>query len=825
MRRRTIEDINEEKKIDELRRTFEKASKDIIKDDNPQRQEIGKNFLESFISNENCLQVIFLIIQNSNFECAIFQAVQILLNIINNSFDSVPMRTIPDLFSIPAQRLKASLFELSDMIKMKLIECCVNVAVRNLTFIENFTDFSPNERVYFFMFLYEHLYSDKCTNYSQMLEKMTRYSLSVQDLLRESEVSKGWFTLFKYFVRMSFNQTSSRVLIDLLNRVKSFLSVDYSSELIDLFEEICTSSSQRMKDKMTIPFLSSTVELVLDYIAKCYEAESEDGERNTTSYLWNLLLDIEPEFYSDHYILTKRLIDQFNAMIVGYRSQPENFLEIGLAASNLFGILASQEGTPHVNALQETYNLFVGAVEVEDFYSTSFEKIFYNFSLYMGEPIVSYINQALVNEEINDNLLYAVAFSSKNMRYSMNNEIMKRIYTKLDQFRFSGLYMRKCARYTDPLIYKDAISFPFAFFDKDQDYFGQTIAKLSKYWPSFIAKEEYIKPLAERLLALNANALKYVLVTLVNVENSVHSCLYIDKIAEAFIVLPNAYIQQPSPEGIKYFTDTMIYIMKHIKIANVSEEYFAMLRDVFLKIFAALDPILLFPDENAQEYFCSLMSTAISKHWCIELEMIGNWLAAAINGTPIPEHFELAEKLIDIMPFQPLIDIILKLDAFVIAGVRVSCMRYVQFIAKWKPSVFLEVFGPDFVLGYINGDQEKEVVIAALNTLSAVLKNVPSEVFDEIWSNALNVIMENCFSVFDEDGYALAYRIIMAIAVRQGCPDQVLDFISSNLSEPSSELDDFVKEFANDESRGFSSLPAFIRLIEHYNEDSNSDGD
>ncbi|EAY18245.1 hypothetical protein TVAG_253570 [Trichomonas vaginalis G3] len=829
MDKRRKEIANEEKLLCDARSSFEQAALDSQNGADQKVIDQATEFLKDFEKQNIFYDTVLLIIQSNLPGIPLFIACSMVSDKVLLNFDDIPISKIDSIFQVSCSRLKNNLNPAEEREQLQLINIASSIAIQKLEYISQYYNLPEIFQINYFNNLFDYLYCDHCSNFSKLQSKLISSSSNILKLLSNTSFSEHWLYLFRYFIRINSSNFISSDISPLVQKISSNSNFELSPALISLIEECCSLTTSKISREQII-FINLCLEFFLEVLKQNSIKEQTEELVNARSYVWNLVLDINPEFYilTINQNLFREILKQFLEEIKNFDTESQQFHELIDASSNLVGVLASQKNSPFPMEICNFLATFLDVPDSLDMNSKTMKNLFKNLTVYNGKCVKKFFEEYLSENGLNDKVFYALSNSSIQLREFFSSKICDFVFQPQNKVLFMK-FIDKFALFINFMqngaIFDDLLSFA----SNDLFYiFCHAVYKISKHSGKNLTMIKG-REKTERLIDMLPNvdhpySAMYLLTAIINFTQFLNVTeKFGEKISQ---ILPQTFdyvisysignnSQEYVTENFHIIGDFYEFLKNHLQKSTFSEEFISIFCNCFVNNFSNLSNYFDAKEVFIHETITRVFLSAVTLKWCPDNEMIASYLANSLLISPIPLHFDLAEEILDIQPHLPLLGAIARLESMDDPMIAVSALRFSQRLVKYNLSIFFGNFSIDFVSQLLNSGSPR-VVSATLSLISLLVQMISLEDLEKIFPLLFDQIYNGMVSNWTENEIRLVHRIMKRIAVRHTSPDNILNLFKSKIPVDSSYFDDFANAFADEGPKIQKSFSLLMKMLEIY---------
>lgn len=813
----------ENQKLYESIANFEEACKNTQNGSNQHEIDSATNYLTLFQNEQIFYDTVIQIIYSSHNDISVFIAADLICKKVNESFDDIPISKIETLFRIPCTRLKYQTIQLEDRERLKLIECSSSIAIKDPNFISHYHELAPQDQLVFFTNIFDYIYSDKCNNFTEIQKMLIRYSDKIHLALDKSDMCIYWILLLRYYVRITSNIITNEKASNLLQKLKANFDMSLEKQLIVLFEEFCSLPASKFHPGQKV-FISETILSILEYLDFRANSEADEESMNIRSYIWNLVLDISPEFYIMLYNhdLCRRGISQFIGEVSKFDVQSDQFKELLEASSQLVGVLSSQENTPFPNEIINYLRTFVYVPADVDIRSKSLEKLFKNMSTYMGKVVVDWYNNEIKENGLTPPLYYAISNSSKHLRQYFVMKATETILSQDDKATFLQ-FIAKFAQFINFIGNPQITYTVIQYFNFDNQMVAKAIYRMAKFNSKSICFSHSQNVFDSILNLLGAPNEPHVSMHIVTAL--VYLIPYVQftpELAQKFLetvyqtsVYATNYSSthgSNSQDNFHFIADYYCFIQQKIDFLSLPEQVFECFTRCFWNTIEFLMQFSNYQCEYMHETITAVFLAGVKAKWCHDLSVPASYLSNGIQKVPLPIHFVLAEEILDVQPNPDLLGAICEIETSDDPLLAIAGIRFNQRLINYNYKIFLDHFSVDFI-GRLLDSNNPGVVNAALSTISVLVQRMTVEELNDYFPKLFEFIYPPMIEKWDPSNVRLFHRIIKRIAKKHDDPDPILLLFQAKLPIQSSYYDDFAETFVNENVNIYDSYDKLMQVV------------
>lgn len=754
----------------------------------------------TYLTSLDALPVAMLVAEREANPVLLFYAGMAIESIVETFHDDLTAETTETLVTILVTRLNSEITVLEGRCMQKFVSCLAVIAANSIEYIDRWPQFGLAVCLPFFARLFE--YRDK-KEYNINEPLSNRLAILAQtaalNVLREThEMSPDWIIVAIEMLRRQ-ERDDFQILHEFLGRLETVPSnpalfpafYDLFTVLVNDFGDCeCMSSSDR-------DFVEQVMQIMFVIADQLHEHQLQ-----MAMFIYQEIFDFSPEFFLEpgRRTFALKAMNAFIQRIPELATEVDDFMDLmGTMSGFMENVVpyAPRDIWELIIAFTDT---LIGLIteNYEEFAKPRMAGVFT--SLVVGnvecapKPLLEYYSSKLENPT--SGVIFAVSSSV--------SDCISPFVPRLCDLLFTGNVPPEVALY---------------FIKRQRKNAGESLGRMLEYLYNEMAKD-FNQATAQALLAITATYPEIfirkhaeLLVPIVGMCESTSPEGFVYLMRAILNIIPAAanvkqtqqlggvimqnlervvglFVSQEDAGGLFEFLD-------HIVSHGVSEELERFYSLIFEKISELIGPLWTMQNEAVMKSLCEFLERCVELKIAKNLMKIIEWVSNAICVFPVPEHFNLLERIAATEDHYRLFSEQRQIMGFIVKAseeghLSLECVRLVSALVQRQWKEFFFYFSPQFVFNMIKSD-DVNIVEQGLSILFCIKLTDEMRPFLEAM---VHVIIEGMFTNFVGSCVKTAVEILVAIVNAQICsPEDMAKLVLSNIPFENKDANNFAKVF------------------------------
>ena len=748
---------------------------------------------------------------------SLFMVSSVIENILKKYNEDIEIEYIQEIFEAISKRLKSIYLDNQvddEMItnfykcRVSLIKCISLIQIYFPSYFDQWHSFSIDDAKILFCFLFEEeerQFPDPSNKFFQKISSFPEEDLF--RILNESEMTSEWLELFRFCVLKADKIDKCFKFLDKLNTIPD--NSQLFPAFVTLFSESASISYYSLMDT-DADFIECLCDIALKIIKVLLEPPINEVYVQMAGHLWNEILGYDDEFLIDREAsFSQRALSFFVQTLNSISKFPEIFFNVTNSACYTIAYLVENSVTYTpitiqflsflINLLDESFLTYANNIISLAFYEIS--KI-----SKQNNEIFSFFKEISKNPTLG--ICYAISSSTSNIKenfaLSIFNFVMSSEVDELIIF-----YAQNCSKFIGQEIHQFT-EFLLGFSTSQSTLkkgIAKAIASISENYPSLIT-DNYSNKICSildisSLSPSNSNDMKCIIYL---IKSLVYSIDYLGIANEQCNQIINSIYNGVSnvilnrrksldQESLQFAIKIVKNAKKMLPTYKNYELVHTFYIDLYNKLLEWINPDNV-EDDNSTDILCTFFSYSLRAKIAQDLNYIMNWIGETLFMYPVPSHFTLLSKLIDLFPSDKILQYILQINDSDDNEMIFAVLSFIKVLASSEWPNFFNTFPVSLYINPLKS-LDPRVASTALDIISNI---VESPKCIQNLNLLLMKVIDGLFTNFEDVEMRKAINIIIKIITSDWMDSTaVVQYVTSIVPEKSAELHYFIEAITEKE--------------------------